>query len=305
MRKSAKGITRRDFLRETAGVVVVGAAASSAYGQETPQPARGESPKQTAEVVLVRNADALKPDGSPNVEALERMLDEAVNALLGETNAATAWKRLIKATDTVGIKSNAWQFLRTPPELEDAIRRRVIDVGVPEARVAVDDRGVRGNPVFQQSTAIVNIRPMRTHHWAGVGTLLKNYIPFCDNPPSWHPDSCANLGGLWELPMVKGKNRLNILVMLTPLFQSKGPHDFQKSYTWEYKGLLVGTDPVAVDATGLRILEAKRKDFFGEDRPFDISPKHIRVAEEKYHLGVADPARITVKTLGWQEGVLI
>ena len=92
---------------------------------------------------------------------------------------------------------------------------------------------------------------------------------------------------VWNLPICRYKTRLNILVMLTPLFQSKGPHDFSRQYTWPYRGLLVGTDPVATDATGLGILRAKRLDFFGEDQPFEVPPKHIRVAEQKFGLGVA------------------
>jgi hypothetical protein len=146
---------------------------------------------------------------------------------------------------------------------------------------------------------------MHTHHWAGVGSLLKNYIQFVPEPYKLHGDSCANLGSVWQLPIVKDKTRLNVLVMLTPLFHGKGPHHFQKQYLWDYKGLLVGKDPVAVDATGLRILEAKRLEYFGEEQPFPIPPKHIRVAEEKFHLGVADPSKIEVKKIGWEEGILI
>jgi len=93
--------------------------------------------------------------------------------------------------------------------------------------------------------------------------------------------------------------------MLTPLFHGKGPHHFQADYTWEYKGLLVGTDPVALDATGLRILEAKRREHFGAFEPLATPAKHIQVAEEKFGLGVADPQRIHIERLGFQDGVLI
>ncbi len=40
--------------------------------------------------------------------------------------------------------------------------------------MAVDDRGVLQNPVFNRSTALINVRPMRAHHWSGLGTLIKN-----------------------------------------------------------------------------------------------------------------------------------
>ena len=118
-------------------------------------------------------------------------------------------------------------------------------------------------------------------------------------------NSCANLAGIWKLPIVEGKTRLNILVMLSPLFHGKGPHHFHAEYTWNYNGLIVGFDPVAVDATGLRILEAKRREHFGKEEPFTTPVTHLEVAEKKYQLGYADPAKIDVVKLGWQDGILI
>jgi len=293
---SKQGFTRRDFLRGAAGAAAVGTVG-------VPVSAAGTEKK--VRVVLVRDAAVLDSEGKVNAPVIQRMLDDAVTRLMDETEPGAAWKRVVKPTDTVGIKSNVWFNLRTPAELETAIRQRVIDAGVPDERVGVDDRGVRRNPIFQKSTALINVRPMRTHHWSGVGSCIKNYAPFAERIPKYHPDACANLAGLWDLPQVKGKTRLNILVMLTPLFYSKGPHEFSKEHTWPYKGMLVGTDPVAVDATGVRILEGKRRGFFGEDRPFTVSPKHIRVAQDKFKLGVADPERIELVKLGWTDGVLV
>ncbi len=296
-----KGITRRDFLRGTAAATAVGFVGGAGTGWLV----QDATAQDRARVVLVRDARVLDGPGNLSTEVLERMLDQAVATLLGESDPAVAWKRLVKPSDTVGIKSNSWHYLRTPPALEEAIKRRVLEVGVPEGRIGIDDRGVLANPVFQRCTALINVRPFRTHYWSGVGGLLKNYIMFSESPSIWHDDSCANLAGLWDLPMVKGKTRLNVLAMLTPQFHGKGPHHFHKDYIWEYKGLLVGADPVAVDATGLRVLEAKRRSHFGGDMALPVSPKHIRVAQEKYRLGIADPSRIEVLKLGWMEGALI
>jgi hypothetical protein len=300
-----KQITRRDFLRGAGSLALVAPMAALARAGE-PQPSVPPAPSPNrARVVLVRHKEALKPDGKPNAPAIGQMLDDAVAALFGERDPASAWKKIVLPSDTVGIKTNRWQFVPTTTEVEEALRRRVMDAGVPAERIAIDDRGVLGNPVFQKATALINARPMRTHHWAGVGSLLKNYIMFVPEPSAWHGDSCADLGGIWHLPIVKDKTRLNVLVMLTPLFQSKGPHDFSAQYTWRYSGLLVGIDPVATDATGLRILQAKRREFFGADQPFEVPPKHIEVADRKFGLGVADPARIDLIKLGWSEGALI
>lgn len=294
MSETLKGVNRRDFLRDTATLALASAVGLPAWSDE------GKST-----VVLVRDARALDEAGRPVPAVLKEMLDRAISGLTGLTDPVAAWKRFVRPEDTVGIKSNVWRFLPTPPALEDALRERVAGAGVPAEKIAVDDRGVLDNPVFQKATALINIRPMRTHHWSGVGSLIKNYIMFHRQPASWHDDSCADLGGLWHLPPIMGRTRLNILVMLTPLFHSVGPHDYDAKFTWPYRGILVGMDPVAVDATGLRIIEAQRRVHFGKDEPFPVSPKHIRVAGEKFKLGVADPARIELKKIGWSEGLLI
>jgi hypothetical protein len=62
---------------------------------------------------------------------------------------------------------------------------------------------------------------------------------------------------------------------------------------------------VAVDATGARIIQAKRREFFGEDRPINPPPKHIELADSRHHLGTADPKKIELIKIGWQDGILI
>lgn len=290
-------LNRRDFLRGAATAAVASAVGLPSWSDETPAP--------RSRVVLVRDSEVLDQAGKPDPAVLRKMLDRAIAALTGEADPAAGWRRFFAPEDTVGIKSNVWRFLPTPPALEEAIRERVTGAGIPAARIGVDDRGVLDNPLFQKATALINVRPLRTHHWSGVGSLIKNYIMFDRQPARWHDDACADLAGVWHLPPVMGRTRLNILVMLTPLFHSVGPHDFNARYTWPYRGLLAGTDPVAVDSVGLSILEAQRRVHFGKDEPFPVSPKHIRVAAEKYKLGVADLSRIDLKTVGWSEGLLI
>jgi len=233
------------------------------------------------------------------------MLDNAVATLFEESSPVEAWKKIIKPSDIVGIKSNVWRYLPTGKEVEQAIERRVRDAGVPPENISIDDRGVLRNPVFKKATALINARTSRTHHWSGVGSCIKNYIMFVPVPSAYHGDSCADLAKLWYLPHVKGKTRLNILVMLTPLFHGIGPHHFSRKYTWEYKGFLVGQDPVAVDATGVRILEAQRRLYFGRERPLQPPAKHVFLADTRHHLGVSHPDQIELIKLGWKERILI
>lgn len=256
-------------------------------------------------VVLVRSKDVLDKYNRINNEELRRMLDEAMKTLFETKNASLAWKKIIKPEDVVGIKSNVWRYLRTPLELESILRGGIESAGVSKQNISVNDQGILRDPVFKKATALINARPMRTHYWAGVGSLIKNYIMFVDKPSDYHPDSCADLASIWFLPHVNGKTRLNVLVMLTPLFHSVGPHGFNSDYVWQYGGLIVGVDPVACDAVGLKIIEAKRREFFGEDKPLDPPAKHIGLADTRHHLGTADMNKIELIKLGNKEGILI
>jgi hypothetical protein len=225
--------------------------------------------------------------------------------LFDTKDATSAWKKIIKPDDVVGIKTNEGSPLRTPAEIERAIKKGVMGAGVLEENISINDRGVLRDPIFKKATALINTRPMKTHYWSGVGTLLKNYIMFVERPSDYHPDSCADLAAIWKLPHVKGKTRLNVLVMLTPLFHSVGPHGFSNEYVWQYKGIIVGVDPVACDAVGLKIIEAKRKEYFGEDRPLNPPAKHIELADTRHHLGTADINKIDLIKIGFKEGILI
>ncbi len=294
-----KVMTRRDFIKAASVVPLAGALIPALNGQ----PAQAAAEK--VKVVLIRDKDALDASGTPNADVIQRMLDEAVTTLLGEKDPVKAWKTIIRPEDTVGIKTNTWNYIPTTTQVEQAIKRRVLDAGVPEGRISIDDRGVLTNPIFKEATAFVNARPARAHHWSGMGSLIKNYIMFTPNPSAWHSDTCADLAKIWDLPHVKGRTRLNVLVMLTPLFHAIGPHNYSKEYVWEYKGLIVSRDPVSADATGLRVLEARRKEFFGEDKPMQPTPHHIFLADTRYHLGVSGEDRIELVKLGWTDGVLI
>ncbi len=292
-------ITRRDFIKDT-GCIALG------LGIGLPAFAKEEIEETLlTKVVLVRDKNAFDTDGKLDGEVIQSMLDRAIMALFDKDNPVECWRKIIKPDDIVGIKTNEWNYLPTTSEVEQAIKKRVKDVGVKEQNIAIADRGVLNHPIFKKATALINARPMRTHAWAGVGSLIKNYIMFVPDPYNYHDNSCESLGSIWHLPLVKGKTRLNILVMLTPLFYGVGAHHFDPTYTWKYNGLLVGTDPVAIDTVGLRIIQLKRKEYFGEDRPVKPVAHHIVFADKKYGLGSSDLDKIDLIKVGDNEGILI
>ncbi len=290
-------VTRRDFIRGTAAAVLGAAAA----GLSKVSPA--QEPK--SRVILIRHPDALDENSEFNDAVIQQMLDEAVMKLVDRSDPVAAFRLLVNPDDIVGIKSNVWSYLPTPAAVETAIKRRLLDAGVREEHISIDDHTVRTNPVFVKSTALINVRPLRTHYLAGMSGCIKNYIMFGESPEAFHPDSCASLGAAFLLPQVKGKTRLNILCALTPQYHGRGPHHFSRRFVWNYKGLLVSQDPVAVDTIALRLIMAKRRQELGPGQELPPVPKHIQTADTTYGLGTSDLNKIELIKLGWLDGAMI
>jgi hypothetical protein len=231
MQPSNRILTRRDFIRAGSCAAIGGLITLPFFHQ-----AKAQGLKKSR-VVLIRDPLLAESRGESQYTLLGKMIDEALTVLFEADQPASAWQQVVNPKDVVGIKSNVWRFLPTPATLENLVKNRLMKVGVAEKNIAVDDRGVRSNPVFKKSTALINIRPMRTHHWSGLGTLLKNYIMFVNAPFTYHGNACERLGAIWNLDHIKGKTRLNILVMITPLFHGIGPHHFSPRYLalwWSY-----------------------------------------------------------------------
>lgn len=297
-----KVVTRRDFIRGTTCGALGVAFGLSCSGTPRKPPKKVEG---RAKVVLIRHQNAMDEDGNYNGAVMEQMLDEAVVELLGTEDAASAWRSLVKPEDVLGIKTNVYTLLHTPPSLEQAIKQRAIEAGVKEDNISIRDRGLLNDPIFTNATALINARPLRAHHWSGIGGCLKNYIMFVQQPWTYHGDSCADLGALWKLPVCAGKTRLNILVVMRPLIHKLGPHRYDPKHVWHYKGMLVGKDPVALDAVGLELIKAMQVAYFGEEPKGGTSPKHVELAETRHEVGIADLDRIDIVKLGWMEESLI
>lgn len=297
--KKEKILTRRDFVRDTTY-----GTAGMALGLPVAAEMMKKSPGRSVRVVLVRHKDVLDEGGNIDGPIIEKMLDDAVTTLFQIEDPDACWKEILKPDDVLGVKSNVYGRLPTPAPLEQAIKARAMKIGISEEDISIRDRNLLRDPVFMRATALINARPLRAHEWSGIGGCLKNYITF-DTPMDWHGDSCADLGGLWKLPVCQGKTRLNILVALTPLFHSIGPHRYAENAVWNYKGMLVSTDPVAVDTLGVKLLEEMRKAFYEIPPRGGTSTKHVGLADTRHGVGIANLDEIELIKIGWMEDILI
>jgi methylmalonyl-CoA mutase cobalamin-binding subunit len=280
-------VTRRDFMRGT-----VGAAAVAVLPQAKRVP-------KSARVVVVRDQQALSDAHDVNARVLDRMLSDTVMRVTGRKSPGEAWLSLFKPTDTIGLVPTD-HLNPTHHELIAAVRRALAASGIPAGSV-VEAQGRIEKP--RACTALIAMPALKAHWLTGMGAAMKLYIMYSGRPSSYHGENNANLGETWLLPDVKGKTKLVLLDALRPLCD-KGPQPDPR-YMWDYKGLIAGTDPVAVEAISLGILTAKREALRGEPWPLSPPPLCVQMADTRYGLGTCRLGEITIDRVGWAEGSLV
>jgi uncharacterized protein (DUF362 family) len=286
----------------------------------------GAKAEKKPRVVIVQDTDVLA-DGKINGEIAERMVHRAVCLFAGKEDQALAWKSLFSPKEKIAIKVNT----RYPPVIGNReVVMAVVDglkgAGVEENHIIVYDltdeelekvgyklndssKGLRchtsrehremmAGPVkvkvskilTDYADAIVNVPAFRHHVKAGVTISLKNHLGSVQNPRDFHGDGCSHVADLNALDPIRKKTRLIVVDAI------RGQYNFGPThvpwYVWNYTGLILGTDPVAVDSIAAEEMDNQRRKK-GMDRPIRPTIKHLHRAAEM-GLGVADLGNIGV-----------
>lgn len=295
------GMTRRDLLKGSAlGALglALGLKPLQSLGAE---PVLFSAAQPASTVVLIRQEAVIDANGVVNPDIVAAMIDTGVTMLSGQQDVRQAWGQYVRPDDIVGMKFTQCQWMRIPtdPAVIDAVKRRVLEVGIPEAKLHAYDGGL---PV-KECTALINLPSVKIHSLTGIAAALKNYINFTNSPSAYHHGHSDKLGEIWMRPDIKGKTRLIITDILRPYF-GPGPQ-INPLHRWNYNGILVGTDPVAMDTVCLAICQAKRTLFKGEFWPITPPPKSVAAADTQYGLGTSDPLKIKLIRSGWEQESLI
>jgi len=286
-------LTRRDFIRGTVGATlgasILGIPWSNGFG---------DSPRSSL-VTLARDQKAMSDDMVVDQDVLKKMLDQAVIQFTGEKKIKDAWLAIVKSKDTIGLVSTS-HLNPTHQELVDAVQTALIDVGIPREQILM----AQGGPdKVKACTVLISLPALKAHWLTGIGTVLKNYIQYSGNPRNYHQENSAKLGEIWNLPFVKGKTKLVLVDALHPLCD-KGPQ-VDPRYKWAYNGLIVGSDPVAVETVCLKIITEKRRALRGEPWPLSPPPLCVEAADKIYKLGTSKMEEIKLKNFGWTQDLLL
>ncbi len=323
-------LTRREFFEK----VALGAFA--AWGLASVPPSLLAEEPEASRVVVARSERLLTDEGVDIGEA-RRILDEGVSRLLGKDapsawrslfrpDDVVALKvnclgkptdvqltlALADAIESAGVPAHriiVWD--RSDRELRSAGFRLNARGSGLQVR-GTDNPASRGYSPFIQSagsvgslfsrillneaTAIVSLPVLKDHDIAGVTLGMKNFFGAIHNPNKYHSNNCdPYIAELMTHPAIRGKLRLVVCDASMP--QAHGGPAFDPRWDWPFGGVILGTDPVAVDAVGMRIIEKRRRklglnSLEEEGRP----PKYIKTAQ-KLGLGNAGESKIEVEEI--------
>jgi len=273
--------------------------------------------------------------GPADPAKLEDALGAAIAGAAGEATATAGFRRLFSPRDVVGIKINALagRAMSARPEVVGRITRWLQEAGVEARHIVILERDERelaragflpnrsrdGVQVIgtdgdfewrwrdwgprssrfprifvDDITALINVGVLKDGGIAGVAIGMKDWYGVIHNPQRCHDDGCHPfIAHLAAFPLIQDRLRLTIVDGLTAQCHA-GPM-YSPRWTWPWEGLLVSTDPVALDAVGWRVLEDRRKEvglpsLAAEGR----APKWIAEGA-RIGLGEADLARITIE----------
>lgn len=117
--------------------------------------------------------------------------------------------------------------------------------------------------VTKEINKFINLPVLKHHQSAGVTICLKNMSHgMVNNVNRSHTTPTLNACGIFipsvvSLPVIREKATLHICDAVKASFHG-GPGG-KAQYIWEHKTMYFATDPVALDKTGLGVIDAKRK----------------------------------------------
>lgn len=147
--------------------------------------------------------------------------------------------------------------------------------------------------VSRLCTAIVNVPVLKDHDLAGISVAMKNFFGVIHNPNKYHGNNCNPfIAELNTHPYIADKVRLIVCDAL--LAQYHGGPGYKPQWTWNYNGIIVGRDPVALDQICHGIIEEKRKEIkLPSLKQANREPKYISTAAT-LGLGIDELSKINL-----------
>ncbi len=269
------------------------------------------------------------PQGKIDYEVVTTLLRRAVTAWSGEEQPTDFWTQYFGPNDQVGLMIDV-QEPPVPIIMVEAIIQQLVAARVKTGNILIFSGDERD--LFAAGFSVQQDRPgVKCYGAASVGYrhgLSRILVDMCDkvinvaylhphaqlgmtgavyNHLACVPPAAANqvvaqpceLASVAAQPLVRRRVVLHFLVALDPYYAV--PTAADPPPRWEYAGLLLSSDPVALDTVGLEILTNKRREEGIEPAEPEVAGDYLQAACEEHFLGQSDPDLITVVTVGPEE----
>ena len=244
---------------------------------------------QPSEVVGLKVNTIAGPGLSTHVALVEAICERLKQAGV-KTGNIIVWDR------TNGELERAGFTLSSDPNRECVVGTDSKDIGYDETVMTFGTVKTRLSNLLIRCDAMINVPILKHHSGAGITLAMKNMYGVNNNPDKLHANNCCPaVADLNMLPPIRTKFRLVVADAMTGCFEA-GP-GFKPQYAWKYNGIIVASDPVAIDQTAWDIIETQRATHGLKPLPqVGLTPKYIAVAANAEHrLGTNDPSRIALK----------
>ena len=266
------------------------------------------------------------PLGTIQQPFLKSGVGEGLRRLTHAPTVADAWHTILKPDDSILLKFNqsGAAVIGTSVLLAATLVESLVSAGwAPEKitllevdRSAAELRGTHppdtrwqdrtvdfgesGKDSFlaalEEATAIINVPFLKTHHLATMTCSMKNLSHgLVQHPARFHTGGCdPAIAEIVASEPIRSKLRLTIVNSIRTVFEG-GPTVREESIH-SVGTLLLGTDPVACDATGYNILsEVRALRGLSPLLPAAHLPRYLRTAGV-LGLGQPDAEKIEVET---------
>lgn len=330
--ENKRGLPRRLVLKG------LGALAGMVWFSNLPRAQASVAPSFRGKTVIVRDPKAAEGIDAPTPKLMARWITRAVEELTGQKGKGAWLALFSpKDRVAIKINAMGGANIATRKGLAFGIAQALIEAGVEPGNIIIWDRSSRElekagytivengsgplcfgtdsvgyeplprvhksiggcfSPILTRwCTGLVNVPVLKDHDLSGVSLSMKNLFGVIHNPNKYHDSGCTPyLVDLLEHPEVARKLKLNVCDGLRA--QCHGGPAYNPRWAWQWGGIIVGTDAVAVDRVGESLISQRRKEkglpsLEEEGRP----ATHIVLAAQR-GLGEGDLGSIELKEVG-------
>lgn len=234
--------------------------------------------------------------GLPTSPVLAESLAEAISADVVAPERIILWDRFDHELRTAGYELSRSGRGRKCYGT-DALSDRGVSGYGPLISISGDIGSLYSRIVIDETDALVSAAVLKDHNLAGLTCTMKNFFGAIHNPNKYHDNGCDPfIADVCAHDHIRGRLRLAVCDAIRPQYHGGPP--VRPDWQWPYAGILLSTDPVALDRAAMEILERKRAAVGMDSLAAENRPVRYLKSAEARNLGTSDLAEIEVISIG-------